>query len=711
MTEFIKKYKWPLAISLAAFLIRLIYLFQYRSNPSFFFPMVDEQWHFNWAKEIITSSFWGKEAYFRGPLYPYFLAFLLKITGSSIFWSRLLQEIVPSLSAALIFLIGNKLFSKKIGIIAGFGFALYGTMIFYDSMFMLEFLFIFLTLLAVYLMILFQGDRDWRRWLLIGFIIGLAAITRPNILLIVPLFMVWIYWSIAGIRAVSKRLFLPVIFLFGVLLAILPVTLRNYIVAGEPILISSQGGVNFYIGNNPDAEGLTMLMPEVQLDESLPWTEFNAATRAAAGKEAGKKLTAGQESAFWTEKTENFIVSQPGKFFSLTFKKLIYLFLGFENSDNGDIYFSRNFSSLFSILLWHKLIYFPFGLLFPLAAVGLIEGWKRRRELALLYIFIIGYIPTVILFLVTARHRLPLIPFLLLFASFGILRIWEYWKNKETKDIALYGAIILVFLTLCNRTYFDIGFQNEAQIHFNLALSYERQGNLPEAEKEYKLALESNPYSAPVLNNLGYAQFRQGKLNDAMTSYDRAIQSDPKYAQAYNNMGMLYEMRKDYPNAEKSYKKAVNLDPELYQGFLNLGDIYLEQNDYIKAEVAYLQAQQTARDNKESYFKLGALYGRKQEYQKAEEAFRAGNMLGQPSAYDYVNWGNIYYATGQAPKAISFYKSAIQSDSTFLQAYYNLGLAFQRYNYSADSAKLYLNRALRINPQYEPALRLMEQLK
>ncbi|SYZ74075.1 conserved membrane hypothetical protein [Candidatus Zixiibacteriota bacterium] len=711
MTSFLKKYKWPLAISLAAFLIRVIYLVQYRSNPSFYFPMVDELWHFNWAREIITSSFWGNEAYFRGPLYPYFLAFLLKITGSSIFWSRLLQEIVPSLSAALVFLIGNRLFSKKIGIIAGFGFALYGTMIFYDAMFLLEVLFVFLVLLAVYLMIISQSDIDWRKWLLIGFIMGLAAITRPNILLIVPLFMIWIYWSFKEIKGFARKMILPLILAIGTVVAIFPVTLRNYLVTGEAILISSQGGVNFYIGNNPDAEGLTMLMPEVKLDESLPWTEFNAATRAAAEKEAGKKLTVGQESSFWTKKAEHFIFSQPGKFISLTFKKLIYLFLGFENSDNGDIYFSRNFSSLFSILLWHKLIYFPFGLIFPLAVVGMVEGWKRRRDLALLYIFVIGYVPTVILFLVTARHRLPLIPFLLLFAALGAVGIWEHWKKKEKRRVAFYGAIFLVFLVLSNRTYFDIGFQNEAQIHFNLALSYERQGNLPEAEKEYKLALENNPLSATVLNNLGYVQFRQGKLNDAMASYDRAIQADPKYAETYNNMGMLYEMRQDFAGAEQAYKKAVNLDPQLYQAFLNLGDVYLEQNEYIKAEVAYLQARETAPKNKEPYFKLGALYGRKQEYQKAEEAFRTGNMLGQPSAFDYVNWGNIYYATGQAAKAISFYKSALQNDSTFLQAYYNLGLAFQRFNYPADSAKLYLNKALRINPQYEPAKRLMEQIK
>ncbi len=99
---------WPLVIFLAAFLIRLIYLLQYRSNPSFYLPMVDELWHLEWARDIIDGNFRGDEAYFRGPLYPYVLAFLLKITGDSLFWVRLLQAVVGSLSAVMIYIIGRR---------------------------------------------------------------------------------------------------------------------------------------------------------------------------------------------------------------------------------------------------------------------------------------------------------------------------------------------------------------------------------------------------------------------------------------------------------------------------------------------------------------------------------------------------------------------------------------------------------------------------
>ncbi|NIN01520.1 MAG: hypothetical protein GTO24_26530, partial [candidate division Zixibacteria bacterium] len=42
---------------------------------------------------------------------------------------------------------------------------------------------------------------------------------------------------------------------------IAPVTLRNYFVGKDLVLIAWQGGLNFYLGNNPDATGYTPVSP------------------------------------------------------------------------------------------------------------------------------------------------------------------------------------------------------------------------------------------------------------------------------------------------------------------------------------------------------------------------------------------------------------------------------------------------------------------
>jgi len=706
---FWQKNKWPLAIYLAAFLIRLIHLIQYQSNPVFYYPMVDELWHWRWAGDILRESFTGNEAYFRGPLYPYFLAFFRLITGDSIFVSRLLQCFIAGGSAVFVYALGKKLLSEKIGIAAGLGYALFGTLVFYETMFLIPVLFVFLNLWAIYLLIRLKEETTIKYSLYAGLVTGLSAIARPNILILVPLFLIWIYLTVQAIRGRPQAIRSMIIYFLSLMVPVLAVTVRNYAVTGEFILISSQGGVNLYIGNNPDTEGLTMLMPEVKLDESLPWTEFTEATREAAERETGRELTAGEESNFWTTKALKFIVSNPGKFITMTFKKLVYFISGFENSDQTDIYDSRNYSTLLRMLIWKGPIYFPYGLVLPLALAGMAIFWRDRKKLALFYIFIIGYIPTVILFLVTARHRLPIVPFLLLFAAGAVFELIHYFKNNKPKKFFKYVAILIVLLVGCNMTYFDLGFENEFQTHFNLGLTYERQGNLSGAEREYNKALSFSA-SAAGYNNLGYVQYLQGKADAALQSYRKALRVDPNYAEAYNNIGLVFESQNNYEQAVQYYNRALEIDPELHQAHINLGDVYLAQMNYSSAEQAYLRAKSAAPERGDPYFKLAGLYARMSRFDEALSMFRQGERYGEPKAVDYVNRANVYYSTRKPNQAIPLYHQAIKMDSSLPQAYFGLALTFHNYRYPKDSALFYLDLLLEKNPNFEPARQLQQQI-
>jgi len=672
--------------------------------------MVDELWNLNWAREIISGSFWGDEAYFRGPLYPYLLAFFLKITGDSIFWARLFQAIISAGSATILFLLGTRLLNRTVGIISALAYTLYGTLMLYEAMLLIPVLFNFLNIFGVYLMMINRGKFDLKRWLIIGIVFGLSAVARPNILLLVPLFMIWIYWGFSELKNIKKRLTLPAIFLLGILIPVLSITTRNYMKTDELILISSQGGVNFYIGNNPEAEGLTMLMPEIDLNESISWSQFIDATNSAAEKEAGKKLTAGEESSFWSKKAWSYIFSNPVNFIEITYKKLIYFFTGFENSDQTDIYQTRQYSSLLSITLWKNIFYFPFGLLSPFTIVGVIALWKRRKDLSLLYIFIIGYIPTVILFLVTARHRLPIIPFMIILAAYGGTALYERLKKKDWKAFLKLILPFIVILIFSNQTYFDIGFENEFQTHYNLALTYKRQGNLPMAEQEYKKALAEFSESAVTLNSLGYVQFEMGKTDQAMSNYRKALRIDPNYAESYNNIGLIFESKADYENALQYYHKAISLDPDLYQAYLNIGDVHLAQNKHLNAESSYKIAIEKSSENPASYFKLGALYARMKRLAEAEQMFINGSSHGEPRAIDCLNWGNVYYSKDEPNRAFNMYYKAIIKDSTLMPIYMNMAVTFRNLGFPVDSSRKYLNQALQINPNYSPARQMLQEL-
>jgi 4-amino-4-deoxy-L-arabinose transferase-like glycosyltransferase len=175
VSSFWAKNKWPLLVALLAFLVRLIYLIELSSRPGFTAPIIDELWHWEWAQQIISGSFWGDEAFFRAPLYPYFLAMLAKLTGSSIFWTKFLQTLLCGGTAVLLFKLAEHLFNRPVAIIAGFFYAFYGTLVFYETMFLIPVLFLFLTVWAMYRLVVHCDSPSWRTWILTGLLLGLET--------------------------------------------------------------------------------------------------------------------------------------------------------------------------------------------------------------------------------------------------------------------------------------------------------------------------------------------------------------------------------------------------------------------------------------------------------------------------------------------------------------------------------------------------------
>src|SRR5205085_10865807 len=86
------------------------------------------------------------------------------------------------------------------------------------------------------------------RWFVAaGAAVALFALNRPNVLLWIAAF---------GVLLVTRRRWRATLaFGAGCALALLPVAARNVIVAHELVLVSSHGGLNFYIGNNETADG------------------------------------------------------------------------------------------------------------------------------------------------------------------------------------------------------------------------------------------------------------------------------------------------------------------------------------------------------------------------------------------------------------------------------------------------------------------------
>ena len=79
----------------------------------------------------------------------------------------------------------------------------------------------------------------------------------------------------------------------------------------------------------------------------------------------------------------------------------------------------------------------------PLALLGIVALWPHRRRLALPLAFLAVQAVLIPVFFVSARHRVPALPFFVLFAVAGAP---ELWKRRVPAAIAL--AILVVALNV-----------------------------------------------------------------------------------------------------------------------------------------------------------------------------------------------------------------------------------------------------------------------
>ncbi|KPL02094.1 MAG: hypothetical protein AMJ73_09215, partial [candidate division Zixibacteria bacterium SM1_73] len=180
--------------------------------------------------------------------YAYFLAIVYKIFGHNYIIPRLIQHLIGSFSCILVYLLAKRLFDRKVAAVAALIAATYGMFFYFENELLLDSFLVFFDLLLLLSLLRARDNPKLWSWLLCGIILGFSAITRPNILIFIPFVWLWILLFFLKVKRLKEVLVFCVMFLIGATLVISPVTLRNYLVGKDIVLIASQGGINFYIG-------------------------------------------------------------------------------------------------------------------------------------------------------------------------------------------------------------------------------------------------------------------------------------------------------------------------------------------------------------------------------------------------------------------------------------------------------------------------------
>ena len=534
-------------VFLLALLVHLASIFEQRELPGFSSPLVDAYTYDRTAREIAES---GPRAlglpYYQPPLYPLLLGATYAVTGGSHLAPRVLQAIGGALTAALVFLLAGRWKGPRVAWVASMLFALYGPVLYLETKLLPPSLLLLLNGAA--LLLLLEADERpsgrGRPWIA-GLLLGLSAIARPTSLLLAAGALVW--W-VRGAGAARRKI--AAIFGAAVLVPVLPVTVANVVGGGELILVSWNGGINFYLGNGENSESLTAIQPghawdALQLEPRRAGVESHAA-----------------ESGFWFRRGLREAVADPLAWTVNLGRKTIRLLDARETPRNTDYEDERRDSRILSLPL-------PgFGLVAPLAFLGFVARGSRSRTRALLGWALAAVALENLLFFVTGRYRVAAVPALCVLAGAGVDAALRE-RVRAFSGPALASAVAfaaLVHVDLLGERAID-----EARAELNRGIALRRLGLDASASRHFQNALVRAPDDPDVHRAAGELALADGRPEIALGHFARAAELAPGYLRALLGQAQCLERLGRGSEAEPVYREALAADPWSAAVRLNYG--------------------------------------------------------------------------------------------------------------------------------------------
>ena len=157
-----------------------------------------------------------------------------------------------------------------------------------------------------------------------------------------------------------------------------------------------------------------------------------------------------------------------------------------------------------------------------------------------------------------------------------------------------------------------------------MAQMSERQGNIPQARRQFQQALSMWPNDVEVLRAAARMEDRQGQLPLAESLYQRAVATNPQHAGALNDLGLCLARQGKLQQSAQCIEQAIHLQPDkaLYRN--NAATVLVEM-----------------RQDQKALAHLSAVHG--------------------PAASNY-NLGKLLVDRGRPHEALAYFQSAVELD-------------------------------------------------
>jgi 4-amino-4-deoxy-L-arabinose transferase-like glycosyltransferase len=370
-------------VFLVALLVRIAYVLV--CDGSYALDVGDQAAYDRIAREWVAGGQFMPGSSYRPPAYPAFVAAIYWAFGPHRVAVELAQALIGALTAALVMMLARHLFSPQAAVVAGWTVALLPVLVHFSAQLMAET--VFTALLVAVLVIVARKNTSGadRAVAWAGLLLGVAALMRPHVLLLPVALAFWWRWGcrLPTVASIKKT----VLCLAVAMVAILPWSIRNLHVQGSFVPVSTNGGVNLWIGNNERATGDWLKPGDYWSPSGSSEVEVDRQYYRAAVQ---------------------FMLAHPGRTVCLAARKLVIFWSPYPHASDRA----------------------PSALLMPLVLVGVATTLRRRRTWILLATIVYFTLVSCVFF-ANQRFHVPLLPVLAVYAGAGGEIVWAWLARKR----------------------------------------------------------------------------------------------------------------------------------------------------------------------------------------------------------------------------------------------------------------------------------------
>ena len=209
--------------------------------------------------------------------------------------------------------------------------------------------------------------------------------------------------------------------------------------------------------------------------------------------------------------------------------------------------------------------------------------------------------------------------------------------------------------------------------HLRQAIAFHQQNQLAQARGAYEDILRIDPGHPEALQYLAALCFQSGNLGDAERFYKRAINADASSPVLHANHGSVLHQLARYEESVARYEKALSINPDYADACYNLANSLHALERFDAAIIHYQKALVLNPAHADTYYNLGNTFQKLNRFDDAIAIYDRVTAIDPGYALAFLNQGNALRELRLYDEAIIRYDKALSIKPDFTEAFCNRG--------------------------------------